>query len=225
MDTADVYIRCQDRMLSLAEDLTPEQRTTPVPALPAWNVQQTYAHLAGICADVAADRVSPPADDETTARQVVERAHLDLAQICAAWREDTPALLRVFATRKRARYSLPALDLWHHENDVRGALGMDAQTLDADQLAHFTVGGLARTWSPELPGARVAATDTGQEWILGRGEDRDALRWSATAFELARASTGRRTPDQVRAMDWSGDPAPVLEYLSTLPVPEVELRV
>ncbi len=209
-------------MLALAEGLSAEQLATPVPALPAWTVQQTYAHLAGLCADVPAERVTPPADDTVTARQVAERADLDITRICAAWREDTPALLRVFATRTRARYSLPAVDVWHHENDVRGALGMEAQPEGADELAAFIIGGMARTWSPDLPGVRVVATDTGQEWNFGERAD---LEWSATAFELVRAVTGRRSTAQMRAMDWNGDPEAVLGHLSRFPTPETDLRV
>lgn len=209
-------------MLGLADELTVEQLATPVPALPAWTVQQTYAHLAGICADVAAERITPPADDAVTARQVAERAHLGITAICAAWREDTPALLEIFTTRTRARYFLPALDLWHHENDVRGALGLEAQTQDADALASFVLGGTSRAWPPELTGVRVVATDTGQEWTLG---DKASLEWRATAFELARAVTGRRSTDQLRAMEWSGDPSAVVGHLSQLPVPAADLLV
>jgi uncharacterized protein (TIGR03083 family) len=221
MDSASVYTRCQDRLLDLAAELTDEQLATPVPALPAWTVRQTYAHLAGVCADVVGGLV-PPSDDTVTARQVAERADADLAAICAEWRRETPALLEVFARQTRARYSLPALDVWHHENDVRGALGLGAQTQDADQLAHFVLGGLARVWDPDLPGVRVLATDTGQEWLLGERAD---LEWRADAFELARAATGRRSTRQIAAMDWSGDPGAVAHRVPTLPAPEADLSV
>jgi uncharacterized protein (TIGR03083 family) len=221
MDSASVYTRCQDRLLDLAAELTDEQLATPVPALPAWTVRQTYAHLAGVCADVVRGLV-PPSDETVTARQVAERADADLAAIRAEWLRETPALLEVLARQTRARYSLPALDVWHHENDVRGALGLGAQTQDADQLAHFVLGGLARTWDPELPGVRVLATDTGQEWRLGGRAD---LEWRADAFEIARAATGRRSTRQIAAMDWSGDPGAVAHRLPTLPAPEADLSV
>ncbi|RKS08364.1 uncharacterized protein (TIGR03083 family) [Nocardiopsis sp. Huas11] len=221
MDSASVYTRCQDRLLDLAAELTAEQLATPVPALPDWTVLQTYAHLAGVCADVVGGLV-PPSDDTTTARQVAERAGDDLDAVCAEWRSQAPALLEVFARETRARYRLPALDVWHHENDIRGALGLGAQTLDADQLAHFTVGGLARGWAPDVPGVRVVAVDTGQEWLLGERAD---LELRAEAFELARAVTGRRSVRQIAAMDWKGDPSAVAHRLPTLPAPEVDLAV
>lgn len=33
-------------------------------------------------------------------------------------------------------------------------------------------------------------------------------------FELLRAYAGRRSPDQIRAWEWSGDPEPYLPLLS-----------
>ena len=44
--------------------------------------------------------------------------------------------------------------------------------------------------SSDLPSVRVRATDTGHEWSLGEGAD---LTLEATAYELARAVTGRRS--------------------------------
>ncbi|WP_116246637.1 maleylpyruvate isomerase family mycothiol-dependent enzyme [Nocardiopsis sp. FIRDI 009] len=222
MDSASVYTSCQNRLLDLAAELTADQIATPVPALPAWDVRQTYAHLAGISVDIGHKGLTPPADDETTARQVAERAEDDLPTICDEWRSATPALLEVLARQTRARYALPVLDVWHHENDLRGALGTTPQTEYADQIADFVLRGLARGWDEALPGVRVAATDTGQEWRLGGGDD---LALRASAFELARAVTGRRSIAQITAMDWSGDPSAVAARLPTLPAPERDLEL
>lgn len=223
MDSARIYENCQGRLLDLAATLDQSQLATVVPACPDWTVQQVYAHLAGLAADVASADVTPPADDEVTARQVADRADLDIGAICAQWRDAAPALLELLRTQRRRRYSLPALDVWHHENDIRGALGLDAQTEDADQLADFPLGGLVKGWPAQAPPVRVAATDTGQEWNLGENA---ALTLSGTAFELARAVTGRRSVNQILAMDWTGgDPAPVAPFLPTLPAPGTDLTV
>jgi hypothetical protein len=45
---------------------------------------------------------------------------------------------------------------------------------------------------------------------IGDGEPVATLRTST--FELFRALQGRRTKEQVRAMDWEGDPSPVLDH-------------
>lgn len=222
MDSARIYTDCQNRLIALAGTLDPGRLATVVPACPAWTVQQVYAHLAGLCADVPAGAVTPPADDATTARQVAAHAHLDIEGINDAWRAATPALLEAFATRTRVRYRLPVVDVWHHENDVRGALGLGPQTEDADQLAAFAFGGLARVWPADRPAVLVRAADTGQEWALGEGR---GLVWSGSVFELLRAAMGRRTPERIRAMDWSGDPAAVVASLSMLPAPDTDLVV
>ncbi|WP_394329292.1 hypothetical protein [Nocardiopsis sp. CNR-923] len=186
------------------------------------NVRQTYAHLAGVAVDVGARGLVPPSEDEDTVRQVAERAEADLPAICEEWRAATPALLEVFATQTRTRFTLPAFDVWHHENDLRGALGLGAQTECADQVAGLILGFHARGWDAALPGVRVLATDTGQEWRLGADPD---LELRASAFELARAVSGRRTVAQISALDWTGDPSAVAGRLPTLPIPAAGLTV
>ena len=227
MDSALIYQQAQDRLLVLAAGLDEASLATVVPACPAWDVRQTYAHMAGLCAEVVQGLVTPPASDEVTARQVADRADKRIDELTAEWAQGAPALLELMRTQTRLRYSLPALDTWHHENDIRGALGLEPQTEGADQLAAFVLGGLARGWSADRPSVHVRATDTGQEWHLGEGDQEKAadLTLSASAFELARAITGRRSPAQIRALDWSGDPAGVVHLLPTLPAPDKDLAV
>ncbi|MFW6641302.1 maleylpyruvate isomerase N-terminal domain-containing protein [Nocardiopsis algeriensis] len=222
MDAARIYAEAQERLLALAAGPAGEAAETPVPALPAWNVRQTYAHLAGICVDVVAGTVTPPATDEITARQVAEREGQDIEQICQEWRSNTPALLELLDSGTRMRHRLPVVDVWTHENDLRGALGMPAQTRDADQLLDFALSGAARMWPEHLPSVTATATDLDRSWTLGGGT---GLQWRGTAYELHRALMGRRTPGQVAAMDWTGDPAPVLGALALLPAAERPLDV
>ena len=222
MHSARIYQQSQERLVALAADLDERQLATVVPACPDWDVRQTYAHMAGLCVEVAQGLVRPPVDDEVTARQVADRAGRSIQEITTEWSKGVPALLELMGARARARYFLPALDVWHHENDVRGALGMKARTEDSEQLADFVLSGLARGWATDRPSVHVMAIDTGQEWHLGEGAD---LTLRASAFELARAMTGRRSIIQIRAMDWSGDPTEVVSLLSSLPAPKKDLAI
>ena len=222
MDSARIYQQSQERLVALAADLDDKQLATVVPACPDWDVRQTYAHMAGLCVEVAQGLVRPPVDDEVTARQVADRAGRSIQEITTEWSKGVPALLELMGARARARYFLPALDVWHLENDVRGALGMKARTEDSEQLADFVLSGLARGWVTNRPSVHVMSTDTGQEWHLGKGAD---LTLRASAFELARAMTGRRSITQIRAMDWSGDPTEVVPLLSGLPIPAKDLTI
>ena len=222
MDSARIYQQTQERLVALSTTFDEARLSTVVPACPAWDVRQTYAHMAGLCVEVVQGIVTPPASDEVTARQVTDRAGSDIDAINTEWSESAPALIELMREQTRRRYSLPALDAWHHENDIRGALGMEAQLQDADQLADFVLGGLSHGWPAEQPSVHVVATDTGQTWYLGEGSD---LALSASAFELARAVTGRRSIAQILAMNWVGDPTEVAPLLPTLPAPERDLAV
>ena len=51
-----------------------------------------------------------------------------------------------------------------------------------------------------------------REWTIGSG-DPTATLTAPDEGELARVVGGRRTADQVRALDWTGDPEPWLPVL------------
>jgi hypothetical protein len=68
--------------------------------------------------------------------------------------------------------------------------------------------------STDLPPLRVEATGL-RDWMVGRGEPAATLR--AGPFTLLRALSGRRTMDEVRALDWEGDPEPFLPHLMQEP--------
>lgn len=222
MDPVRIYSQSQERLIALAGGLDAAALDTTVPACPDWTVHQTYAHLAGLCADVVAGTVTPPASDEVTARQVAEREGRGIAEVCDEWRAGTPALLELLGTQNRMRYRLPVVDVWTHENDIHGALGLDPVTEHADALLDFALSGLGRAWPEQAPGLTVTATDADRSWTLGAG---GGPHWRGTAFELYRALMGRRTPGQIAAMDWTGDPAPVLPALSLLPATREPLTV
>ncbi|MFL1439752.1 maleylpyruvate isomerase family mycothiol-dependent enzyme, partial [Nocardiopsis protaetiae] len=184
MDSVRIYNEVQERLIALAGGLDAAALDTTVPACPDWTVRQTYAHLAGLCVDVVAGTVTPPASDEVTARQVTERAGHGIGAVCEEWRAGTPALLDLLGTRTRLRYRLPVVDVWTHENDIHGALGLDPVTEHADTLLDFALTGVGRAWPEQAPGLTVTATDTDRSWTLGTGAD---LHWRGTAFELYRA--------------------------------------
>ena len=60
-------------------------------------------------------------------------------------------------------------------------------------------------------GRTIAFEAPGKRWVVGNGEDPDATI-RASRFELFRALSGRRSPEQVRAYDWTGDPEPFIQY-------------
>lgn len=48
-----------------------------------------------------------------------------------------------------------------------------------------------------------------------RGPEEAETTLAGSAFEILRVATGRRSLDQVRAMNWDGNPAPYLGIISS----------
>jgi len=63
--------------------------------------------------------------------------------------------------------------------------------------------------SEQLPTLELRAPDG---WSATAGEGSAEVELRASRFELFRSFGGRRSLDQIRAMDWSADPEP---YLAT----------
>jgi uncharacterized protein (TIGR03083 family) len=220
LDAADVYRWHRERLLRLAPELTDEQLDTTVPACPAWTVRELYAHLAAGSTEVLSGALTEMPTPEHTQRQVDERSDHSLSEVCDEWETNGPKmdeLLRAVPIKEAA------LDAWSHYNDIRGALGLPR---DGDEaVLSFALGVLAsgrrRRW-PELGLPTLRVVGSQREWLFGDGEP--AATVAADDYELARLFIGRRSPAQLRAIDWQGDPTPFVGHLSVFPVPEDDLR-
>ena len=162
------------------------------------------AHLTAVGEDVLEGRLTGPPSDEQTAAQVARFADRPLSEVLSRWRELTPQ----FGEAIDAFGVWPAvLDVATHEHDIRGAVGapgargVDVVRLGADRLL---------TWMrPPVP-LRVEVED--EAYDLGpEGEAAIVLRTGR--FEALRWRMGRRSRAQLAGLDWSGDPAPVLDHL------------
>jgi uncharacterized protein (TIGR03083 family) len=201
---AQLYGQTQVRVVSLVVELDEQQVVAPVPACPGWRVRDVVAHLTAVGEDVLEGRLTGPPSDEQTAAQVARFADRPLSEVLSRWRELTPQ----FGEAIDAFGVWPAvLDVATHEHDIRGAVGapgardVDAVRLGADRLL---------TWmQPPVP-LRVEVED--EAYDLGpEGEATIVLRTGR--FEALRWRMGRRSRAQLAALDWSGDPAPVLDHL------------
>jgi uncharacterized protein (TIGR03083 family) len=206
MDTAECYRTVRTRMTEFAARMTDEQAAKPVPALPAWTVQDTYAHLAGICTEVLDGVVTARATDEDTARQVAERADRGLGELCGEWAHRGPGMEERLAGEKGYRYNLMVFDAWNHEQDVLGALGLPQfrECPTTPLVAAVLTDMFARGWrKAELRPAIRIVTPT-VDSVIGVGEPVATLRISD--FDLIRMFSGRRTLTEMAAMDWTGEP-------------------
>lgn len=197
MTPIELWDAGQRALSALGRSLTDQDAEAVVPACPDWTVRQVFAHQAGVAADILGGRLDGVATDPWTARQVEEREGRSLTEILDEWDADAPRLVEVMAPLGDAIDPRMVMDLWTHDQDVRGAVGRPGErggergTWVADRLRvnlHRQV---------EAAGLAPIAVDLGDGAEAAPG---GTLR--VPAFEFVRGTVGRRSPGQIRAWDW-----------------------
>ncbi|GGK31118.1 hypothetical protein GCM10010124_24960 [Pilimelia terevasa] len=222
MTFTDIYVHAHRRLAALAADLDPAAAGRPVPALPGWTVLDTYRHLAGVTADVRRGRTDGAPGAAWTARHLAQRRDADLAAVVAEWAGDVPAVAALLAGERGIRYGLTALDAWHHQYDIAGALehAVPPEPAEVALALDYQAESLRRRWPAGLPALRVRSAEGGS-WQLGAGEPGATL--TAPGFTLARAFVGRRSGTQLRHLDWTTDPTPYLPHLTIFTPPAADV--
>ena len=208
-----------------------------VPLTPAWRVRDVLAHLIGVGEDLLAQNFPDFSDpkgtpeqaavrEQWTEAQVQRRLEMPFATLIMQWDDLGPQIEAALASEpESARYPLGSraaatFDLGCHLHDVRHALGLPGDRDTAVTRVAFAV---ARTWLDlRLQRARLGKLrliTPERSWEVGDGEPAAAV--TASAFDLFRSISGRRSLDQLRELDWMGDPQPFLDVLSPYPLPEV----
>jgi uncharacterized protein (TIGR03083 family) len=202
--TDRLYQETKERITALVSGLDDAAWRTAVAACPGWRVRDVVAHLAAVAEDWASGRLAAPATDEETAAQVARFRGYDVAGILASWTDASAQLHHLAAT---AGLEPPLGDIVVHEHDIRGALGRPGAR---DSAAVRRISDELMTMlEPPVP-LRVTVEDAQHR----SGPDGGAeIQLHTTRFEALRWRTGRRSRAQLAAMDWSGDPAPVLDHL------------
>ncbi len=196
------YLRSKESLTELLRSLPRAELGTPVPACPGWSVLDVVRHLVGTAEEVIAGKLADVPTEEQTAEQVSSRADMDLDELIEAWDEAGPAFASVAA---ELGIWPAAIDAVTHEHDIRHALGRPG-----DQTGG-TVRDLARILGRSIDAAdlRIETSTT------TTGADDAPVMLRTTDFELLRVRMGRRSRAQLEALDWHGDPAPVVEMLCT----------
>jgi uncharacterized protein (TIGR03083 family) len=207
-----LYRDTRERLTALVAALDDAALATPVPACPGWLVADVVAHLAAVVEDALAGRLTGPPSEEQTAEQVARYKGRPMTRTLSGWTAGGPQFEEIIGA-----FNVPqaVIDVASHEQDIRGALGLPGAR---DTEAVRQMGGwlLERLRTP-VP-LRVTVEDA--EFLAGpsgdgagRGRDEPALGLTTTRYEAFRWRMGRRSRDQLAALDWSGDPAPVLDHL------------
>lgn len=229
VDPIDLYPAAMDRIAHLVTH--PAAGSAPVAACPGWTVKDTIAHLLGIAQSWIDGRLEGYAAPEWTEAQVSAVDHMTVEDLMSTWYsiaddfidrmrhiERLPeAVLTSFGPLVREAVPLSIIDdLIAHEHDIRNALGRPGARTDiAVRLATGGHIGLMRrlNQSAGLPTLEIVATDD-RSWLVGTSTP--TVRLTAPLFEIFRATGGRRTLDEMWAMNWSDDPEP---FLTTFVMP------
>jgi uncharacterized protein (TIGR03083 family) len=212
-DVGTIYGACRERLSALVRDLDDSQLATPVAATEAWTVHDVVAHQVGVAADVNAGKFDGIGSPPWTAAQVEARRGASVADLIAEWRHEAPQFEATLTALGGHQAALAIADVWNHEQDVRGALAIEGgRDLVAEQYAiegyRSVLAGVLTNAGLGPLGLRAGV----DEWVVGEGTPDATV--IAEPYELARFICGRRTPEQMRAYLWDGDPEPYIAALT-----------
>ncbi len=202
---SELYGQTQARVVALVRGLDEGQLEAPVPTCPGWCVADVVAHLTAISEDVLEGRLSGPPTDEQARAQVERFRGRPLPEVLARWEELGPGLGEAID----AFEVWPAvLDVASHEHDIRGALGRPGAR--DSQVVRLGSDRLLTLMRPTVA-LRVVVED--ETYALGPQGPRPIVLRTGR-FEALRWRMGRRSRAQLTSLDWTGDPAPVLDHLA-----------
>jgi hypothetical protein len=207
------YQQTRERILAALADPSVDWNA-PVPACPRWSVRDVVAHLAAVAEDWVNGTLTGPPTDDQTAAQVARFDGCDQAGIIAAW---TAAAERLDKYAETDGVAPPLGDIACHEHDVRGAIDRSGAR-ESEAVWHASDQLLTILQTP-VP-LRIVVEDADYRTGPDGGHE---IRLRSTRFETLRWRTGRRSRAQLAAMDWSEDPAPVLDHLHLFGPSEVDI--
>lgn len=201
MNPAEAYRRVHARTTGLVDDSVARLE---VPTCPGWTVKDLIAHNAGF---ITAFRSGDPKEafgPDWGQREVDARKERSLQECLDEWSELTAGADDLFES---SLAPVAVSDVLAHEHDIRTAIGRtggqdDESIVPAVEMALSFVE--QKVGEEGLPAFRVVTDEIDRQ--IGEGEPAATLRTST--FELFRAVQGRRTVEQVQALDWEGDPDP-----------------
>ncbi len=217
-ESAFAYAGIRQRLTDLLEGTPDEEAASVVvPACPEWTITDVVAHLYGVEVDIVDGNVEGAGTAAWADDQVRRFAPLGLRRLSEAWNETSPQVEAMGGTFPPRAAAQLVFDACTHEHDVRGAVGCPGAR-DTDSVIigltfiEDSISGLVE--DKQLPGIELASP----HFETTIGPDPAPVRVSTSAFELFRAFAGRRSLQQIRALDWEGDPSPYLAVFDRSPL-------
>lgn len=204
---AELYRVAYTSFRDLATTLSADEWAAAVPCTPAWTARDVLSHVAGIPDDAFAGRMEGAPGEEWTAAQIERNRDARVDDLLDRWEQQASGFADMLESMGESR---PPFDLHSHEHDLRHALGRPGGRSNAIvETAGYglaSVGGVGVRVTIELDDGRVVVSgDT--------ASSSSVLLQGVSVFELFRSRLGRRSREQVRGYDWTGDAAAVDEVL------------
>lgn len=229
-DLADLYDQLRNDVSELVAGLEPQQLDTPIPATPDWTIRNVVAHLAAdatcvIAGDFPSEFFAAMGEEATvltlngwTARQVKQREGRSLEDLIQEWKSSGNEVITMMRGEKPWPEGILSFadrvlltDVTVHQQDIFGALGIERARESAP--IKIALSGYIATMGWRLASTALAPLrfDLGEKsYVAGEGEPTTTVRGSR--YELFRAMSGRRSPEQIAAYDWDGDAEPYIPY-------------
>jgi uncharacterized protein (TIGR03083 family) len=226
----DVYDAVRLDISELVSSLDESEINKRVPATPDWSVRDLVAHLAGVAEGALAGNFpreffemwgEPEGVRKVntwTSTQVEDRRNESLETILEEWEKHANALVPLLEGGSTVPSDFPPFgdrimvtDVGVHEQDIYGALGLERHRDSVPVKVGCSSYVAMMDIRMRKAGTSPLLLDAGEkEWVVGEAEPEGSVR--ATRFEFFRALSGRRSPDQIRAYEWSVDPGPFIEF-------------
>jgi uncharacterized protein (TIGR03083 family) len=227
---ADIYEQLRNDISQLVAGLEPEELDKRVPATPGWSIKDIVTHLtADATCTIAGDfpREFFEAFGESaavamvnawTSRQLEDRQGRSLEDLLQEWKSSSVDLTAMMRGEKPwSEGNVPfadrvlITDAAVHQQDIFGALGIE-RAREATPIKLGLSGYIATMgWRLAAAGIPPLRFDLGDKsYVAGEGDAATTVH--ASRFELFRAMSGRRNPEQIRAFSWDGDAEPYIPY-------------
>ena len=219
VDCGAIYEDLRQELITLFRSLSDDELATTVPATPDWSVRDVLSHVVGINHDLNRLIFGTRGDESWTVIHVETRRGRDLEEVITEWDSEAPKFeqgLRELGYEVGSHFVgdllqhfadvLHALGRPHPANDLRLAVALDFYLMSFEETLN------------EATSATVEIAVGDEKWVLGSGPIVAAL--SASRYDAFRALGGRRSAEQIRALDWQGDVDAVLPVISRYPLPE-----
>lgn len=207
-----LYSEARDELIAALVALDDAAASRLVPSCPEWTVKDVAAHLCGLNAEKLAGVQGRLGTDEATVRQVADRSGMTLPQIVDEWRALAEPIRELMATDQVTATAFLA-DLVVHVYDLAEVLGQTAAAAAAATpiSAHRYVPLLQERVAERMALALDIELTDGTAWPAPEGSADQHVTLRATPHDFLRSVTGRRTRADVEALDWSVDPAEILD--------------